>query len=329
VVGRPGLGKTESLKAALRGQAAYYVKAGRLTPLQFHKDCYYHRPQPIVLDDAEHLLDDKIGAKQIGALGDTSEAKQMNWGSTTRALGDVPQSYYTTSPLCILANRGTAREDIQSRAIPLYFDPTNLEIHRAVARWYWDQEIHDWFGTHLSRLKPLDVRWYIDAADDKRCGRDWRQIILTTRSLDKVSCIVQDLETDPAHPTREDKAMAFRERLAGEKRSSERTYYRIRKRLEEDGRLVVQTVPPIRLTRLSRPATPTLLELDAMAAPPPPEPEPEPGPADLPAGTPAPDTRRADFERPPRPQPRPPQLPGDTLAWERRASEEEDQTGDE
>ena len=73
----------------------------------------------------------------------------------------------------IVSNRSTAHEDIRSRAIVLYFDPTNLEVHRAVARWYWDQQIHDYFGQHLSRLPPLDVRWYIHAYGDKLAGRDW------------------------------------------------------------------------------------------------------------------------------------------------------------
>ena len=51
---------------------AYYRKGGQLTPLQFYLDCYVHRGEPIILDDAEHLLDDRIGAKLVSALGDTS-----------------------------------------------------------------------------------------------------------------------------------------------------------------------------------------------------------------------------------------------------------------
>ena len=50
-----------------------------------------------------------------------------------------------------------------------------------MAKWFWDQEIHDWFGGHLFRLPPLDTRWYVMASNDKRAGRDWRRLILSGR----------------------------------------------------------------------------------------------------------------------------------------------------
>src|SRR3954464_745833 len=65
VVGRPGTAKSESIKAALRGHAAYYHKAGQLTPAKLYINCYHHRGKPIVLDDAEHLLENKVGAKLV------------------------------------------------------------------------------------------------------------------------------------------------------------------------------------------------------------------------------------------------------------------------
>src|SRR4051794_270994 len=92
VVGRPGVAKTESVRAAVRGCDVYYRKGGQLTPLQFYIDCYRHRGQPVILDDAEHLLENRIGAKLISALGDTTPAKVLSYGSTSRALGEVPQS---------------------------------------------------------------------------------------------------------------------------------------------------------------------------------------------------------------------------------------------
>ena len=50
IVGRPGLGKTESIRQAVRGRQVYFQKGGQLTPLQFYLDCYEHRNQPIILD---------------------------------------------------------------------------------------------------------------------------------------------------------------------------------------------------------------------------------------------------------------------------------------
>ena len=103
IVGRPGTAKTESLKAALRGRTCYYRKAGQLTPMQFYKDLYHHRGQPVVLDDAEHLLENKVGAKLISSLGESTPAKLLSYASTAHALGEVPPTFYTTSPLCVIA----------------------------------------------------------------------------------------------------------------------------------------------------------------------------------------------------------------------------------
>jgi len=132
-----------------------------------------------------------------------------------------------------------------------------------------DQKIHDWFGQHLSRLEPLDCRWYLHADRDKTAHRNWRKIVLDIHGLDKISTTVQDLETDPAYPTREDKARRFIELMGDEKGASRSSYFRIRERLESKNALAVEAVPPILLFR-RRPNTPTPIEMEALAESPPP-----------------------------------------------------------
>jgi hypothetical protein len=283
VVGRPGVAKTESIRAALRGREVYYRKGGQLTPLQFYIDCHHHRGQPIILDDSEHLLQNTLGARLISALGDTTRVKQLSYGTTNRALGDVPQSFSTTSSLCIIANKNTADEAIQSRAVTLYFDPTSLEIHRDAATWFWDQEIHDWMGQHLYRLRPPEARWYVIAYNDKQAARDWRQLILKAHANNRATSIVQDLEGDPACPMREDKARQFTELMGATKGASRATYFRLRDRLEKEGRLAVQAVPPVPLRRTRPPGIPSALELESMEAKSPDHFDEEPRPLDVPA----------------------------------------------
>jgi hypothetical protein len=319
VFGRPGISKTESIKTAIRGRKAYYRKGGQLSPLRFYLDCYHHRGEPVILDDAEHLLDDPIGATLVRSLADTSSAKLMCWTTSTRALGDVPPTYFTTSPLCIISNKVTSDEALHSRAVVLHFDPPNSEVHRAVGRWFWDQEVYDWFGRHASRLRPLDARWYVVAYQDKLAGRDWRGIVLNAYALDKVACLVQDLEADPAHPTAEDKARRFAELMAGEKGASRASYFRVRKRLQEEGRLGFEVVENVRLRRTKPPGKPTLAELESLEAGQEP-PEPSAVTADAPA--------RENFGRPVRGEPAaaPPPLRvrlDDTLGWERPPKDEE------
>lgn len=321
VVGRPGVAKTESIRAATRGRKVLFFKGGQLTPPRFYIDCYHRRGDPIILDDAENLLDNKVGARLVAALGDTSRAKQMSYATTGSVLGDVPQSYFTTSPLCIIANRATSHEAIWSRAVILFFDPTNLEVHRAVAEWFWDQEIHNWFGQHLHRLPALDVRWYVIAAQDKQANRDWRQLITKSHVLDRVASIVQDLECDPAYPQREDKARRFSELMGNDSKKSRSTYHRKLAELREEQRLIPETVPPIQLRRTRPPSVPSVLELESMAAPLPEPPEEEPRPLDVPS--------REAFAEPVRGSavpPAPPRRPvlDDTVGWEGPAAPEDD-----
>jgi hypothetical protein len=270
VVGRPGISKTESILAATSGRKVYYRKGGQLTPLQFYIDCFQHLGLPIILDDAEHLLDERLGRKLVSTLGDTTPAKLMSYGSTSRILRQsaVPDQYSTTSPLCILSNVTDADAAIRSRAVTLYFEPTNAEIHRAVAQWFWDQDIHDWVGRHVSRLRPIDMRLYVHASADKRAGRDWARILLDGHTLNRAACVVQDLEHDPAHPESEDKARRYTEVLAGAKGASRASYFRIRARLKKAGQLsVAGGIGPIPLVRTRPPGVPGEVELESLAAP--------------------------------------------------------------
>src|SRR5262249_54301012 len=121
VVGRPGIGKTESIKDATNGKAVYYRKSGQLTPASFYDGCYLHRGEPVILDDSEELLDYPLGAKLISALGDTTPIKHLSWDIRSRLPPNIPSTFSTSSGLCILANRSTVHRAIQSRAIILYF----------------------------------------------------------------------------------------------------------------------------------------------------------------------------------------------------------------
>src|SRR5262249_45405953 len=150
--------------------------------------------------------------------------------------------FRTTSGLCILANKPTAHKAIQSRAVILYFDPSNIEIHKAATGWFWDQAVHDGIGRHLQDLPGLEFRWYGHAYYDRISGRDWHQLLLKTHAPDNLPAIVvQDLETDPAYPSVEDKVGRFTE-LTGLSRP---TYFRLKNKLAKEGRLHPEVVPPM------------------------------------------------------------------------------------
>jgi hypothetical protein len=319
LTGRPGAGKTEAVNAALTGNVLRF-KGGQLTPLALYNSLYEHRGQPVVLDDAEHILKDEVGRRLISALADTKPEKLLTYATSSRLRG-APAAFVTTSRLCVISNApvGSKHEFLRSRAVCLRFDPTNLEIHRSVARWFWDQEVFDWFGRHVDRLGPLDARDYVKAFQDKVSGRCWRTVILDTLGPARAEVIVQDLEADPAYPTPPDRVRRFGE-LVGESGSGSRaSYYRVRKKLQAEGRLTFDPAPriPLRHTRPPEPAGAAALEV--LATPPPPPREPEP------AGS-RPSAREA-FANPNRNQaraaaPAAPQL-DDTLPFEVRRDEED------
>jgi hypothetical protein len=315
VFGRPGIAKSQSIRAAACDHHVYIATGGQLTSVRLYVECYHHRGEPIVLDDAEHILDDKIGRRILAALGDTNPVKRLSYGTAVseRILGDVPDSFQTTSPLLILANEATTHQAIQSRAVIIYFDPTSLEIHRAAARWFWDQEIHDWVGQHLYGLHPIDARWYVHAAQDKRARRDWRRIFLTHYTQDLATTTIQDLEEDAAYPTREEKAQRYVELLAGEQGASRATYFRRREKLEAEGQLAAKAVAPIRLAHTQPPEGSSVVGIDSPGATPPAQPEEEPRPVDVPA--------REEFTQPIRGETPRPAAPhrtvlDDRLPWE-------------
>lgn len=314
LTGRPGVGKSEAIHEAIRDRRVMLSKSGRLSALRFFIECFEHMDEPIILDDAEHLLEDKNGRKLVSALGDTTEEKLLSWQTAThhRDLEGVPRQFPTRSSLCIIANENVRALAIQNRALMLYFDPNNEEIHRAVSRWYWEQDIHDWIGARLARFQPLDARAYIHAANDKLGCRDWRRLFMEANAIDNSECLVQDLETDAALPAIKDKVRRFGE-ILGSEGGSRANYFNVKKRLKKRGKLLVEpTVAVITLPRAGkRPARHIAL---ADAGP------PAPPAADLPA--------REAFVRPisgVKGAGQPPCSPADdSVGWERPPDDEDD-----
>ncbi|MFM7150435.1 MAG: hypothetical protein ACKO23_11380 [Gemmataceae bacterium] len=233
ILGRPGTSKSSLLTSAMKGTDRYYARAGQLTPLQLYLDLYEHRGQPVILDDLETLLNQPQGHKLINALGEMSPEKTLSYRSTTNRLGDVPESFRTTSPLCVISNQFPKQDDIISRALVLEFRPTNLEVHLAAAEWFWDQEVYDFFGYSLNGWKDLESRWYVQIAADKRAGRDWRRLALEGYSLDYPAGLLLQLEHDTNYPDVHSRARRFEEMMIGRTGGSRASYYRLKGELKE------------------------------------------------------------------------------------------------
>ena len=252
IVGRPGICKSKSIERALRGQDTCLIKAGQITPIVFHEECWRNLHKPIVLDDAETLADKEIGAKQISALGEHEVTKEMHYATAGTYLDkkDVPGRYTTRSRLCVIANRWTPHGALQSRAMLVHFDPSPREIHLQVGTFFIDQDVFDWIGSVLHLVKGLDVRMYNKARQMKLAKLDWKKWLLETYCHDAATHIVQEIEADTELRTRKEREDRFRERT----HQSRATYHRIVKRLREKGQLTPLTpmnLPKIDLSRNS------------------------------------------------------------------------------
>jgi hypothetical protein len=209
--GRPGLGKSQGIKAAVKGKGLY-VQGGKVSALRFYQLCHEHRCEPIILDDGERLMNNEDGLRLVTTLTDTDRVKILRWETVTANRDGVPRQFRTSSTVCVVSNKFTEDEALLSRASLLWFDPDNAEVHRNAAEWFWDQEVHDWIGQHHARMKALEARWYVKAAEVKEAGRCWRTFLLDLYCLDPTDCVIQDLETSVAYPTKQDKLRAFTER---------------------------------------------------------------------------------------------------------------------
>lgn len=255
IVGRPGICKSKSIQRALSEQNVCLIKAGQITPIVFHEECWLNQHKPIVLDDAENLADKEIGAKQISALGEHEGTKVMNYATAGTYLEkkQIPNKYTTRSRLCVIANRWTPHGALQSRAMLVYFDPSPLEIHLQVGTFFTDQEVFDWIGSVLHLVKGLDVRMYNKACQMKLAKLEWKKWLLETYCHDATTHIVQEIEADTELRTRKDREKRFSEQT----KQSRATYHRIVKRLREQGQLTPVApfdLPKIDLSQNSAPA---------------------------------------------------------------------------
>jgi hypothetical protein len=150
---------------------------------------------------------------------------------------------------------------IVDRAQFIYFDPTPLEIHKNTALWFWDQEVFDFVGEHLSLIDPekLSARTYVKAFERKPKG-DWQELLARRYFIQSGEQWVLALESNPRFKSVDERVAEF-VRRTGLGRSS---YFAFKKALKTDGLLGALDVP--RFTLTGRPPDVPDLEAEAKAA---------------------------------------------------------------
>lgn len=106
IVGRPGTGKSQAMRSALKDDDIGWI-AGHASPFGLYRFLYDHRDEPIVIDDVDNLYADKKALAILKMACQTDAVKKVFWESRNRAIeeGEVPASFNTSSPTCLIANK--------------------------------------------------------------------------------------------------------------------------------------------------------------------------------------------------------------------------------
>ncbi len=215
-VGRPGLGKSRRLRRAVANQRTLVVR-GRKSALDFYTDLYGCKDLPVILDDANDLMSQRLCRDYVCALTETERYKRLDYGTKTKILAEeaVPKFFWTASPVCLIANHWNVNDPIfqalESRAEFVYFDPDWAEVYREVGTWFWDQLIYDYVWERLDALREPDVRLFIKAYNRKKAGlarMTWQKVI-DAQVDDEIGLVVRRLIDDDSFSSNVARAAAF------------------------------------------------------------------------------------------------------------------------
>lgn len=235
VLGKPGLGKSRCVRAALGREPHLYLNA-HVTPLALYQALYEHRGTPIVLDDVDSLLENRVSLPILKAACDSEPRRQVRWLSSHPGIGDgadqTPPVFATDSPICLLVNGWALRQRdlaaILDRALSLRFEPSLAEVHRAAWEWFSDAEVYRFIGRHYALGTRLSFRTYGKAADLKASRpADWPEKTLELMGVDQRTRAMVRITDDTNFLSEEQRVEAFLSSGLG----SRATYYRWKSRL--------------------------------------------------------------------------------------------------
>lgn len=100
-------GQKPTTKAGrIAGTNVLYCKGGQLTPLEFYMECYRHQHEPIILDDANAIMQKDIGKRLLMSLTESRPVKTLDYRTTNKLLAqeNVPTTFQTKSRVCYVSN---------------------------------------------------------------------------------------------------------------------------------------------------------------------------------------------------------------------------------
>lgn len=187
VAGGPGLAKSTMFRDALESAGGGYCwLEANTTPFAAYCKLWERRNLPVLIDDADVLHEEAAGKRLMKQFCDTTPWRRLSWESRSTQ-GDkapAPPEFFTSSRVCVITNHwqfglGDAHTAaIEDRGHCAVFNPTAREVHRFVAGWFWDQQVHDFVGQHLPYIRRPSCRLYTKTWEVKQAEDDWRSYVL-------------------------------------------------------------------------------------------------------------------------------------------------------
>jgi hypothetical protein len=234
LVGAAGLAKTRTVRRLL-GPHTCWIE-GNATPFGMYTKLYRYCDRFVVIDDVDSLYADRHGIRLLKCLCQTEEGKTVAWQSAARALEreGIPREFTTRSRVVIICNDWkTLNRNVvalQDRGHMLVFEPTAEEVHRKTGEWFDDPDIYRWFGENLHLVAEPSMRQYLRAAELKRAGMDWMQIVPLAPESQRQR-LVAELQADRRFVTQERRVREFAARGGG----CRATYFNHARRLRGKG----------------------------------------------------------------------------------------------
>ena len=190
LVGSPGSGKSLQIKSDLCSTKHKWID-NHASNLGLYCAIYEAQNAPIVMDDINHFLKNKMACSLLKSLAQTETRKHVSWESTASQLiqRNTPREYVTTSPICMIANQWRSNDPdmaaIQDRSIPVAFFPSAEEIHHRVIELGWcDKMIIRFVGQHLDKIPEPSMREYYNCMKYKGAGMDYKSKMLKIWGID-------------------------------------------------------------------------------------------------------------------------------------------------
>jgi len=173
VMSKAGYGKTSLLKEVMGKKEYVYINT-HSTPLRTYISLFEKRDSPAVFDDLDAIFSSSIMTSLLKSLADTSTIKELHYNTTSSLLGNIPESFKTTSNVCILVNefniKNPALQPLIDRGFFVSFCPSKKEIMSKIKQISKSQSISknekcvlDFLEENYEKIENLSLRTYIKA----------------------------------------------------------------------------------------------------------------------------------------------------------------------